>query len=788
MRGDVPFDAFALEQVLQANGLAPTALRRLFTRPERDLERERERARQRSGRELADLNLYYRIAVPTGIDAGRLCDALNRLAFVELAAPVQRAAPPADLSPPTPDLAPGQGYLAAPPHGIGLSDPIAVPGADGAGTAVVDVEFNWILDHEDLELGESARLDPETPFSDDVSLDHGTAVLGVIGALHNGYGVDGIAPAATLLGAYASTAESGDKIAEAISLATAALEPGDVILVEAALPCACGVCHDFENAAAPAEWDPFTFDAISIATALGIGVVEPAGNGGFDLDAPGCLGLFDRRVRDSGAILVGAGTQARQRVPISSFGSRVDLQGWGFAIATLGFGDAFATDPDDPRQRYTRNFGGTSGAAAIVTGVALAVQGSRKARSQAPLEPAALRQQLVATGTPQSRCDPPERHVGPLPNLPALLGLKECSDHLDNDGDGRVDAGSDPGCSHPADTDEFDLPPVCADALDNDGDGASDLADPDCRSPSDRSEHALRTGDLLVVDSHGMFERAATAAVFRVAPSTGFQTPIMSGRPLLDPAAAALDGNGNLLVTDFTAGTLVSIDPRNGARTVVAECLRAPWGVAVAPDGAIFVAAAGEAAVLEVDRATGATRVLSSGDQLSVPRGLAVLGANALVVADSGSDAIVRVNRFTGAQTLIATGPNLRNPRGIAVDAHGDVYTADIATRAIVRVELASGLQTVVSSGGRIVTPRNLAIDAAGRILLAEADDLDGSGSVLRIDPKLPGGAQTVVAAGGRFVDPTGLVVVPEPGGALPPLLGVALVALLGRRRRGSRH
>jgi len=66
---------------------------------------------------------------------------------------------------------------------------------------------------------------------------------------------------------------------------------------------------------------------------------------------------------------------------------------------------------------------------------------------------------------------------------------------------------------------------------------------------------------------------------------------------------------------------------------------------------------------------------------------------------------------------------------------------------------------------------------------VAEADDTDGRGSVLRIDPNVPGGSQTVLASGGDFVDPTGIAVVPEPGGALPPLLGVALVALLGRRR-----
>jgi sugar lactone lactonase YvrE len=752
MRGDVPFDAAALAQVLREHGVAAPALRRLFTRPERDLEVERDRAQRRSRRELADLNLYHRIAVPAGVDVASLCDALNRLPFVELAAPAPRLALPVDLSPPTPDFSFSQGYLAAPPNGVGLPGVAAAPGSDGTGTALVDVEFNWVLDHEDLELDDSALLDDETPFPDP---DHGTAVLGIVGALHNGYGIDGIAPEATLFGAYASTVESGDKIAEAISLATQHLLPGDVILVEVALPCACGECGASGFPAGPAEAFPPTFDAISIATSLGISVVEPAGNGSVDLDQPGCNGRFDRNLRDSGAIFVGAGTQARERAVFSSYGSRVDVQGWGGAVATLGFGDAFNPTPD-ARQRYTRAFGGTSGASAIVAGVALAVQGNRKAQGQPPLDPAALRNRLVSTGSPQTVCTFPSQHVGPLPNLPAALGLPECSDHLDNDGDGRIDAGADAGCSGPADPDESDVTPA----------------------------PPLSGGDILLIDAVGQFDRDATAAVYHVAPQTGLQTRVLSGRPLLDPASAALDVDGDLLVTDFTNGTLVKIDLETGRPRVLARCMHGPWGVTVGPDRAIYVAAAGQSAVLKVDRDTGEWSALTSGRHLSAPRGIAVYGPGALVVADSGSDALVYVNRVTGHQILLASGANLTNVRGVAVDATGStLYAADTATHSIVRVSLPGGAKTIVSSGGHLVTPRNIILDGAGRILVAEADDTDGRGSVLRIDPNVPGGSQTVLASGGDFVDPTGIAVVPEPGGALLTQAGVALLVWLSRRR-----
>ena len=55
----------------------------------------------------------------------------------------------------------------------------------------------------------------------------------------------------------------------------------------------------------------------------------------------------------------------------------------------------------------------------------------------------------------------------------------ECSDGLDNDGDGLID-GDDPDCPQP--------PPECSDDLDNDGDGATDEFDRDCSGPTDDTE------------------------------------------------------------------------------------------------------------------------------------------------------------------------------------------------------------------------------------------------------------------------------------------------------------
>jgi hypothetical protein len=64
--------------------------------------------------------------------------------------------------------------------------------------------------------------------------------------------------------------------------------------------------------------------------------------------------------------------------------------------------------------------------------------------------------------------------------------LPECSDTVDNDGDGFIDFPNDPDCDSPADDDES---PECSDELDNDGDGLIDFPnDPGCDSPQDDDE------------------------------------------------------------------------------------------------------------------------------------------------------------------------------------------------------------------------------------------------------------------------------------------------------------
>jgi serine protease len=429
---------------------------RLFARDETQLDADRLEYQSGSPEELADLNLYFMLvlAEPDVARATDTINAMNALASVEISyAEPLPSAPAYDIAPPTTiDLRSAQDYKN--PPGIGLDGIAAgwanrLPGGRGAGIRLIDMEGGWDKDHEDL---------PGTYFTEhgwnSTHGSHGAAVLGIIAAADNNYGITGIVPdvALGLSSPIWATWHAPSDTAAAVDNATAELRRGDVLVIEQHQPRTAWQSHLVQKedgsvvvinelgAATPDGWFldngsqigylpaediQAVYDSIRLATAKGIIVAEAAGNGGMDLDDPFWGSHFDRSVRDSGAILVGAGDNLHSAESFSNFGSRVDMQGWGSAIATLGYGGEGGNtysypDPKlranggDARQWYTRTFGGTSGATPIVAGAAVAVNGYRLAHGDPLLDAIGMRQWLRATGTPQHGL---LNQIGPLPDL-----------------------------------------------------------------------------------------------------------------------------------------------------------------------------------------------------------------------------------------------------------------------------------------------------------------------------------------------------------------------------------
>jgi serine protease len=422
-RGRLSAELRTAERLVQQRGLS---LSPLFPQPEALLDAWRVDVERRRTRPAIDLNLYVAVHLPTGRHPAleELAWALVGLPCLEIVYPETFTAYPDDSWDPgeweapagiTPLLVGQQGYLAAAPDGVGAFAAWGVPGGTGAGVRVYDIDTGVNASHEDL---------PPLFASDGAGWDeaHGTAVLGIIAARHNGLGLKGVAYNAQIGLKHASSmGMSGVILAAAMEL-----QAGDVILIETAKSldgwdCAC---NPTQAGSVAQEYYQAQFDVIEMATSAGITVVQVSGNGCVDYDDPSFDGWFDREVQDSGSIIVGASlSTGRTPTCYSSYGSRIDLHAWGENIVCLQFlreTEVPVFDGGSLDRLYGPNFGGTSGAGAIVAGVVASLQGVAKAQAPfLPLPADELRDLLRDTGTAQS--GDLDRPIGPMPNLEAAI-------------------------------------------------------------------------------------------------------------------------------------------------------------------------------------------------------------------------------------------------------------------------------------------------------------------------------------------------------------------------------
>jgi hypothetical protein len=404
-------------------------------------------------------SLFVRVQAPD-VAAADLAQRLREhdavdAAFVKPAfsLPLLNDMPPAAAEPPsrTPDFISDQGYLDAAPAGVDARFAWSAPGGGGAGVKIIDVEGAWCLTHEDLaqNLGGMVGGSPQPNIA---WRNHGTAVMGVIGADRNGFGVTGVAPEASIRTLAAFRSENSRLVsnsAAAIAAAAALLDPGDILLVELHRP---GPRYGFaasanESGYIPIEWWPDDYAAIAATTARGIIVVAAGGNGGEFLDDP----LYDlspgppfgpfpswwknpfrRSPLDSGAVLVGAGAPPpgthgrelygpdRSRLDFSNYGTAIDTQGWGREVTTAGYGDKQGGLNENAW--YTDQFSGTSSASPIVVGALACLGGLLRGANAPVLTPTTARRALRSTGSPQTAGPgrPVNERIGSRPDLRAL--------------------------------------------------------------------------------------------------------------------------------------------------------------------------------------------------------------------------------------------------------------------------------------------------------------------------------------------------------------------------------
>jgi serine protease len=390
---------------------------------------------------------FFVIDSPAGLDSEALAAALQEWSQVETA-----YVDPLDASPAPPGTNLGyaqQTYLkppatAPPPAPQGAIDAEFAwtqPGGTGAKQKIVDLERGARLDHEDLVARNIQTLHGINFPADRL---HGAQVLCVVAAVDNNKGVIGIAYGVAEV-AYtcqvinaAGTVKRHDAVLAAIERF---MQPGEelfgrVLLLEVEL----GPTNDLASLTdvhgvvwnkMPMETALADFEMIRLATALGIVVVEAAGNGNKNLDlfqeASGGKFVLSRdhpgEFKDSGAIMVGGSTANypyRPAIPVpivgiqrTCFGSRVDCFAWAEKVHTC--------DVQNGQEVYASTFGGSSSAVAIVAGAALLIQGVTEATLGRRLSPAEMRALLSDPNINTPSANPGVDRIGVMPNLKRIL-------------------------------------------------------------------------------------------------------------------------------------------------------------------------------------------------------------------------------------------------------------------------------------------------------------------------------------------------------------------------------
>jgi len=264
----------------------------------------------------------------------------------------------------------------------------------------------------------------------------------------------------------------------------------------------------------------------------------------------------------------------------------------------------------------------------------------------------------------------------------------------------------------------------------------------------------------------------------KIDPASGAITVINSEFKI--PAAANLDGKGNLWAVDTATGELSKVELATGRKTVMKQLQPSLDNLAIAPDGTIYVSNMANNQVEAYNPATGALRTLTSG-KVAVPAGLKIDG-NSLWVTDifgfreidATSGATKDVFRmhatdskmeypfavgvstkqfalaswFTGTVQILdratkkTTGMihGLKAPYDAIPMEDGSILYAEIATGTITRASGADYKTTAVVASG-LGGPVQMTLGKDGALYVTEA-----AGKLTRID--LGDGKKTEIASG----------------------------------------
>ncbi len=281
-------------------------------------------------------------------------------------------------------------------------------------------------------------------------------------------------------------------------------------------------------------------------------------------------------------------------------------------------------------------------------------------------------------------------------------------------------------------------------------------------------------GRLRRLGADGMIETMAGGGAVGAGPGATARAARLAG-----PRNVARDAAGNTFVSDFAAHTVYQVSPDGQIRVVAgtgaagyspvsgpatALPLNGPAGLAVGPDGALYIADSGNGRVRKVVNGMVFTVLDRTPDNvpLAQPTGVAVDSNGTLYIADSGNRRVVRLMR-TGEVTVIASAAEgVQQARDVTVNAQGTVYVADgrrvlaVPAPGVVYPVAGTGEYGSAPDGTRaaeapLFGPIGIAVDRSGNLYVAE----EGAYRVRVVDRE--GKIRTVAGTGERGIPADGV-------------------------------
>jgi len=262
---------------------------------------------------------------------------------------------------------------------------------------------------------------------------------------------------------------------------------------------------------------------------------------------------------------------------------------------------------------------------------------------------------------------------------------------------------------------------------------------------SSATSQIVRGNDIVVGDYYAN-------GVFRVDPVTGAAVLLRAGSPFQGVSDADVTRNAEVLICDWSAGTIFKLDQGNALSTL-ASGLPGPIRMAMDHDGSVVVTALTSGQLLRVS-AGGAVSTIASG--FARPFAVCVEPEGDYLVTEDLSGLLWRVDRLTGGKTLIAGGLNLA--QGVANFANGDYAVSSGNPDFIKRIPRGGGPATLLVGSPPLGNPDDIHADGSGGFFVSESGNPFGH-RITHVDAL---GNLIVVSSSPLFQNPEGLGVAPS--------------------------